>query len=64
MSLSQKVSFEDISFSNMVQVEALLLLLIKKGIITKEEYQREVEKVHRKFEERAKLRDAGDNPPQ
>ena len=64
MSLSQKISFEDISFSNMLQVEALLLLLIKKGIITKGEYQQEVEKVHRKFAERAKLRDAGDNPAQ
>ncbi|WP_045221520.1 hypothetical protein [Desulfonatronum thioautotrophicum] len=59
-----KFSFEDISYTNMLQVEALLLLLIKKGIITKEEYQQEVEEVHRKFEERVKLRDAGENPPQ
>jgi hypothetical protein len=46
-----KISFEDISFTNMLQVEALLLLLllIRKGIITKNECQREVEKVHRTY---------------
>jgi hypothetical protein len=64
MSDSQKISFEDISFTNMLQVEALLLLLIRKGIITKDEYQLEVEKVHQTYLERSKLRDAKNHPDQ
>jgi hypothetical protein len=64
MKNNKKFSFEDVSYTNMLHVEALLLILIRKGIITKEEYQREVEKVHRDIEQHGKLRDAGDNPPQ
>ncbi len=64
MTDDQQISFEDMSFSSMIQVEALLLLLIKKGIITKDEYHREVEKVHQAFQERTILRDAKDKPAQ
>lgn len=39
-------SWEDIAYSNMVQNEAGLRLLVKKGIIIKEEFIEESRKVH------------------
>lgn len=44
---SQKelTNWKEISWSNMVQHEALLRLLLKKGIITKDEYLEEVKEV-------------------
>ena len=39
-------TWEDIAYSNMVQNEAVLRLLVKKGIITKEEFSNESEDVH------------------
>ncbi len=39
-------SWKDVAYSNMVQNEALLRLLIQKGIITKEEFEEESETVH------------------
>ena len=44
--------YEEISYSNMVQHEALLNLLFAKGIITKEEYLEEVKRVSLQLQER------------
>lgn len=43
-------SWEDIAYSNTVQNEAVLRLLIRKGIITKEEFEKESETVHQAFQ--------------
>ncbi len=62
--MSRRVSYEDIAFSNMIQLDALLELLVEKGIITRDEYSLRIEKVHREYLERTKLRDANKNPEQ
>jgi riboflavin synthase alpha subunit len=59
--MSRRVSYEDIAFSNMIQLDAMLELLVEKGIITRDEYSLRIEKVHREYLERTKLRDAKDN---
>ena len=38
----ETVSWEEISYSNMMEQEALLRLLVKKGIVTKEEFLEEM----------------------
>jgi hypothetical protein len=43
MSDDQQISFEEISNTIMIQVEALLRLLVKKGVITKDELSQEVD---------------------
>ena len=40
-------SWEDVAYSNMVQNEALLRLLIAKGIVSEEEFVEESKEVHR-----------------
>ena len=40
-------SWEDVAYSNTVQNEALLRLLIRKGIVSKEEFVEESKTVHR-----------------
>ena len=42
-------SWVDIAYWNMVQNEAMLRLLLKKGIITKEEFIEESREVHEAF---------------
>ena len=42
-------SWADIAYSNMVQNESILRLLLKKGIITKEEFIDESKEVHEAF---------------
>lgn len=42
-------TWEDIAYSNMVQNEAMLRLLLKKGIISKEEFIEESKEVHEAF---------------
>lgn len=44
-------SWKDVAYSNMVQNEALLRLLIQKGTITKEEFEEESETVHQIMQE-------------
>ena len=44
-------SWEDVAYSNMVQNEALLRLLIQKGIITVDEFEEESRAVHRIMQE-------------
>jgi len=41
----EAVSWEEISYSNMMQQEALLRLLVNKGIVTKEEYLDELKQL-------------------
>ncbi len=50
----ETTSYEDITFSNMIQHEALirLLLLLKKGIIDRDEYLGEVKAVSRELMDR------------
>jgi hypothetical protein len=62
--MSKKVSYQDIAFSNMIQLDALLELLIEKSIITRDEYSLRIEKVHREYMERTRLQDAKDHPEQ
>jgi predicted RND superfamily exporter protein len=38
----ETVSWEEISYSNMMEQEALLRILVKKGIVTKEEFMDEL----------------------
>ena len=42
----EAVSWEEISYSNMMQQEALLRLLVNKGIVTKEEYLDELKQLN------------------
>jgi len=44
-------SWEEVAYSNMVQNEATLRLLVKKGIITKEEFIEESKLVHQLMQE-------------
>jgi len=48
----ETTNYEEITYSNMVQHEALLNLLFAKGIITKEEYLEEVKRVSLQLQER------------
>ena len=55
-------SWEDIAYSNMVQNEAVLRLLVMKKIITKEEFIAESKKVHRAMQkQQAKSGDSFEN---
>ena len=40
------VSLEELAYSNMMEQEALVRLLVKKGIISGEEFIKELEEVH------------------
>ncbi len=62
--MSRKVSYQDLAFSNMIQLDALLELLVEKGIITRDEYSQRIGKVHRGYPERTKLRDVNESPEQ
>jgi hypothetical protein len=44
------LSWEEIAYSNMIQHEAFLRLLVKKGIITKEEFLAEVKAAHEDYQ--------------
>ena len=48
----EAVSWEEISYSNMMQQEALLRLLVNKGIVTKEEYLDEMRAVTQEMNKR------------
>ena len=41
----ETVSWEELSYSNMMEQEALLRILVKKGIVTKEEFLEEMRAV-------------------
>ena len=41
----ETVSWEELTYSNMMEQEALLRLLVKKGVVTKEEFLEEMRAV-------------------
>lgn len=43
----QEVSFEELAFSNMLSIEALVRVLIRKGIITQEEILQEIREIQK-----------------
>ena len=52
MSEEKQVSIQEIAVSNMISIEALVRILVKRGFITKVEIMDEVKQV--KFEQEAK----------
>jgi len=52
MSEEKQVSIQEIDVSNMISIEALVRILVKRGFITKEEIMDEVKQV--KLEQEAK----------
>ena len=46
------VTTDEIAYSNMLQIEALYNLLLKKGIITKQEYNDELREVRQEMARR------------
>ena len=42
-------SWQNVAYSNMIGNEALLRLLVRKGLISKDEFSEEVKKVHEAF---------------
>jgi len=51
MSEKKQVSIQEIAVSNMISIEAMVRILVKRGFITKEEIMDEVKQV--KFEQEA-----------
>ncbi len=47
---NQEVSWEELAYSNMIQNEAFLRLLVKKGFITQQEFMDEAQEVHREYQ--------------
>jgi len=47
-----ELTWEELAYSNMVQHEAVLRLLVKKGIITKEEFMEEAKIVDQSIQEK------------
>ena len=54
-------TWEDIAYSNMVQNEAVLRLLVRKGIVTKEEFLNESEEVHQIMQAKLSAGDGFEN---
>ena len=52
MSEEKQVSIQEIAVSNMISIEEMVRILVKRGFITKEEIMDEVKQV--KFEQEAK----------
>ncbi|MFO7802695.1 MAG: hypothetical protein R6V55_10410 [Desulfovermiculus sp.] len=42
-------SWQNIAYSNMIGNEALLRILVRKGLVTQEEFSAEVQEVHEAF---------------
>ena len=49
MSEREKVTWEELAWSNHVEQEALIRLLVNKGIITQEEFLTEVKQVQQEY---------------
>ncbi|MEF8889043.1 MAG: hypothetical protein V5A14_03270 [Desulfohalobiaceae bacterium] len=43
------MSWEEVAYSNMIQGEAFLRILVEKGILTKEEFVEKLKEVHREY---------------
>lgn len=48
-SAQEENSWQNIAYSNMIGNEALLRILVSKGLVTQEEFSAEVQKVHEAF---------------
>jgi len=51
---TKAVTWDEIAYSNMIQHEALIALLLEKGVITKEEYLDKVKQVTKELQDRQK----------
>ncbi|EFI36132.1 hypothetical protein Dthio_PD3585 [Desulfonatronospira thiodismutans ASO3-1] len=51
---TQAVTWDEIAYSNMIQHEALISLLLEKGVITKEEYLDRVRQITEELQDRKK----------
>mgnify|MGYP006295917581 FL=1 len=45
----EMVAWQDIVYSNMIQTEALARVMVEKGLMTKEEFTKHVEEVHKGY---------------
>jgi len=43
------MSWEEVAYSNMIQGEAFLRILVEKGIMTKEEFVEKLREVHKEY---------------
>ena len=51
----QQVTTDEIAYSNMLQIDVVLRLLLKKGIITKQEYNDELQEVRQEMAKKGKV---------
>ena len=59
----QKISYEDIAYSNMMSIEAIVSLLTRKGLITQQEILDELKAIRvRNEEEKNKEKKKGNHP--
>ncbi|EFI35478.1 conserved hypothetical protein [Desulfonatronospira thiodismutans ASO3-1] len=49
---TKALTWDEVSYSNMIQHEALISLLLEKGVITEEEYLDKVRQVTRELQDR------------
>ncbi len=48
-SQQRTMSWEEVAYSNMIQGEAFLRILVEKGIMTKEEFVEKLREVHKEY---------------
>ncbi len=46
---NESAAWQDVVYSNMIQTEALAQIMLEKGLMTQEEFNQRVEKVHKSF---------------
>lgn len=49
---TKALTWDEVSYSNMIQHEALISLLLEKGVITEEEYLDKIRQVTRELQDR------------
>lgn len=54
---NEQGSWHNVAYSNMIGNEALLRILVRKGLITQEEFSSEVQKVHQAFMDKQQNQD-------
>ena len=50
MAKEKQITFEELSLSNMWQIEAMYRLMIKKGLITKNEFEKEFRELKKEYD--------------
>jgi hypothetical protein len=48
-SQQRTMSWEEVAYSNMIQGEAFLRILVEKGVLTKEEFVEKLREVHKEY---------------